>query len=79
MEPKEANESQICGAMVQSRKKVDRVGIWSRDAYSTEIVKSIGHKYRDLLKPTQNQRLKFQSHKSGQLRNGSHACFQYEL
>lgn len=65
------NKSQICGAIVQSRRRVDRVGVWTADADDEEAVRSIGEKYRELLQPSLFQRLKYQSHKSGQLRQSS--------
>ena len=61
----------ICGAIVQSRRRVDRVGIWTSDANDAERVVSIGEKYRSLLKPSFYQKLKYQSHESGQNRQSS--------
>lgn len=65
------NKRHICGAIVQSRRRVDRVGIWTSDASDEAAVRSIGEKYRELLQPDLFQRLKYQSHKSGQLRQSS--------
>merc|ERR1719414_2422489 len=61
----------ICGAIVQSRRRVDRVGIWTADAADVECVRHIGEKYRGLLKPSFYQKLKYQSHESGQNRQSS--------
>lgn len=65
------NKRHICGAIVQSRRRVDRVGIWTADAADVECVRHIGEKYRDLLKPSFYQKLKYQSHESGQNRQSS--------
>jgi len=65
------NKRQICGAIVQSRRRVDRVGIWTADAANVECVRHIGEKYRGLLQPSFYQKLKYQSHESGQNRQTS--------
>lgn len=65
------NKRHICGAIVQSRRRVDRVGIWTADAADVECVRHIGEKYRGLLKPSFYQKLKYQSHESGQNRQSS--------
>jgi len=69
----------ICGAIVQSRRRVDRVGIWTSDASDAERVVSIGEKYRSLLKPSFYQKLKYQSHESGQNRQSSQMDHQIVL
>jgi translation initiation factor 4E len=66
---------QICGAIVQSRKKIDRVGLWTRDANDEQVVLDIGTNYRNFLQPMNFQRLKYQSHKENQ--NRSHSFQNY--
>jgi len=76
----ETNEKrQICGAIVQSRRRVDRVGLWTSDADDFDSVREIGETYRSLLKPSYYQRLKYQSHKSGQNRQTSQLDHQIVL
>jgi len=77
--PTSESESEICGAIVQSRKKVDRVVIWTRHAENYDMVRNIGLKYRDKLAPRREQRLKYQSHESSQNRSSSHFGHQIML
>jgi translation initiation factor 4E len=82
LEPDEVNDhghQQICGAMVQSRRRVDRVGLWTRNAEDGDLIMDIGQKYSSKIKPQWGQRLRFQSHKSTQDRTGSYQSFQFEI
>jgi translation initiation factor 4E len=75
----EGKQPEICGAMVQSRRRVDRVGIWTRNADDDSVVMGIGEKYSSKIKPQWSQRLRYQSHKSTQDRTGSYQNFQFEI
>ena len=75
----EGNQPEICGAMVQSRRRVDRVGLWTRNADDGDVVMGIGEKYSSKIKPQWSQRLRYQSHKSTQDRTGSYQNFQFEI
>jgi len=81
LEPEDAegNQPEICGAMVQSRRRVDRVGLWTRNADDGDVVMGIGEKYSSKIKPQWSQRLRYQSHKSTQDRTGSYQNFQFEI
>ena len=81
LEPEDAegNQPEICGAMVQSRRRVDRVGLWTRNADDDTVVMGIGEKYSSKIKPQWSQRLRYQSHKSTQDRTGSYQNFQFEI
>jgi len=61
--------NQINGAVVQSRKKIDRISIWLRDSEDDYETKSIGHRYHELIHATGG--LKFQTHESNTNRNSS--------
>merc|ERR1712126_400009 len=75
----EGNQPEICGAMVQSRRRVDRVGLWTCNADDGDVVMGIGEKYSSKIKPQWSQRLRYQSHKSTQDRTGSYQNFQFEI
>lgn len=53
---------QINGAVVQSRKKIDRISIWLRDCEDDYETKDIGQKYYDLIRADGG--LKFQTHEN---------------
>jgi len=79
LEPEDGVGGEICGAMVQSRRRVDRVGLWTRNADDNNLVMDIGQKYSSKIKPQWSQRLRYQSHKSTQDRTGSYQSFQCEI
>jgi translation initiation factor 4E len=70
---------QICGAIVQSRKKMDRVGLWTRDAENEQAVLDIGTNYRNFLRPQNYQKLKYQSHKANQNRQNSFQNYLHQI
>lgn len=79
LEPESNCPLQVCGAIVQSRRKVDRVGIWTRNAEDGDIVMEIGTKFASKIRPQMFQRLRYQSHKSTQVRTGSQQTYQHEI
>jgi len=69
--------TQINGAVVQSRKKIDRISIWTRDCENDYETKNIGHRYHALIRSDNvngyagYNGLKFQTHESNTNRNSS--------
>lgn len=61
---------QINGAVVQSRKKIDRISLWLNDCRNDYETKNIGHKYNALINAPAGG-LKFQTHENNTNRYSS--------
>jgi translation initiation factor 4E len=72
----EKGTTEICGAVVQSRRQRDRVSLWTRDAENESEVFEIGNNYKRVLN---NQRIKYQTHESNTNRISSHIRYKYTL
>lgn len=68
---------QINGAVVQSRKKIDRISIWTRDCENDFETKNIGHRYHALIRSDNG--LKFQTHESNTNRNSSSMRYRHVI
>lgn len=71
------SNGQINGAVVQSRKKIDRISIWTRDCENDYETKNIGHRYHALIKSDNG--LKFQTHESNTNRNSSSIRYRHVI
>jgi len=72
-----SSDRQINGAVVQSRKKVDRISIWLRECENDYETKNIGHKYYNLIGGEGG--LKFQTHETNTNRQSSAIRFQHVI
>jgi len=70
-------QNQINGAVVQSRKKIDRISIWLRDCENDYETKNIGHKYYNLIRADGG--LKFQTHESNTNRTTSSMRYKHVI
>ena len=61
-------DTRVNGAVVQSRKKIDRISLWVNDCENDQETRSMGFKYQKLINADS---LKFQTHESNANRMSS--------
>ena len=62
------SSTRVNGAVVQSRKKIDRISLWVNNCENDSETKTMGYKYQQLINADS---LKFQSHESNAKRISS--------
>ena len=71
------SEITVNGAVVQSRRKIDRISVWVNSSENGNEVRQTGYKYNSLVKSAHG--LKFQSHEANSRRQTNGLMYEHVI
>lgn len=69
----------VCGAVVNVRAKMDKIGIWTANANNEDSVMEIGQKLKERLRITTKASIVYQIHKDTMIKKGSQTKNTYSI